>query len=167
VAPLLAHADGAPRSLPEVRKTVDAFAGHWTLTGTDLEPGATTPAVVNGTMDCKPAALGAAVSCLIAADISGTRIEAATVIGYSPDDHLVRWMEISSTGEYHDHRGQWKGNQIAFRPLTYTAAGAKITEYFGLSFASADSVIWKATTKTREGESRLVLTGTRRSAMAH
>ena len=167
VAPLLAHADVAPPSPPEVSKTVGAFAGHWTLTGTDLEPGATMPAVVNGTMDCKPAALGAAVSCLIAAEVSGTRIEAATVIGYSPDEHLVRWMEISSTGEYHDHRGPWKGDQIVFKPLSYTAAGAKMTEYFALSFASADSVMWKATTKTPEGASRLLLTGKRGSAMAH
>jgi len=164
VPSLLAHADDAPPAPPEVKKTVDAFSGHWTLTGTDREPGATTPAAVKGTMDCKPAALNAAVSCLIAADISGTRIEAATVIGYSPDEHLVRWMEISSTGEYHDHHGRWKGNQIGFEPLTYTAAGEQMTEYFALSFASGGQMIWKATTKTTAGESRLELSATRAGA---
>jgi hypothetical protein len=158
--PLLAHADGTPVP-PEVKRTVDAFAGHWTLSGTDREPGVTTPAAVDATMECKAAALNAAVTCLIAADVSGTRIEAATVIGYSPDEHLVRWMEISSTGEYHDHHGRWNGNQITFEPLSYTAAGERMTEYFSLSFASADRMIWKATTKTPAGESRLELTATR------
>jgi hypothetical protein len=166
VPSLLVYADSAAPAPPEVKKTVDAFAGHWTLTGTDREPGATTPAAVNATMDCKPAALNAAVTCLIAADISGTRIEAATVIGYSPDEHLVRWMEISSTGEYHDHHGRWKGNRIGFEPLTYTATGEQMTEYFALSFASDDQMIWKATTKTRAGESRLELTAKRVGAKA-
>jgi hypothetical protein len=159
---LLARADdAAPPAPPEVKKTVDAFAGQWTLTGTDREPGATTPAAVKATMDCKPAALNAAVACLIAADVSGARIEAATVIGYSPDEHLVRWMEISSTGEYHDHHGRWNGNQIRFEPLTYTAGGERMTEYFSLSLASGERMVWKATTKTRQGESRLELTATR------
>jgi len=166
VPQLLAGADSAPSTAPEVKKTVDAFAGHWTLTGTDREPGATTPATVNATMDCKSAALNAAVTCLIAADIAGTRIEAATIIGYDPDDHLVRWMEISSTGEYHDHHGRWKGNQIRFEPLNYTAAGEQMTEYFSLSFASGARMIWKATTKTPEGESRLELTAIRANAKA-
>jgi len=122
---------------------------------------------VNGTMDCKSAALGAAVSCLIAADISGARIEAATVIGYSPDDQLVRWMEISSTGEYHDHHGQWRGDRIVFEPLTYTVGGAKMTEFFAISFASSDRMHWKATTKMPEGESRLELIGRRGGVRAH
>ncbi|HTT00725.1 MAG TPA: hypothetical protein VMG11_01445 [Steroidobacteraceae bacterium] len=166
VAPLLAYADSAPPAPPEVKKTVDAFAGHWTLTGTDREPGNTTAAAVNGTMDCKSAALNAAVSCLIAADVSGSRVEAATVIGYSPDEHLVRWMEISSTGEYHDHHGRWNGNRIEFEPLTYAVAGERMTEYFSLSFVSDHQMIWKATTKMREGESRLELSATRAGAKA-
>jgi hypothetical protein len=64
-----------------VKKVVDAFAGHWTLTGKDHEPGTTAPAAVSATMDCKAAALNVAVTWRIAADVSGTRIEAATVIG--------------------------------------------------------------------------------------
>jgi hypothetical protein len=166
-ASLLAQAQNAPPPPAEVKKTVAAFIGHWILTGTDLEPGATAPAAVNGTMDCKSAALGAALSCLIAADISGARIEAATVIGYSPDDHLVRWMEISSTGEYHDHHGQWRGDRIVFEPLTYTVGGAKMTESFAVSFASSDRMHWKVTTKMLEGESRLELTGARAGVKAH
>jgi hypothetical protein len=158
--PLAAQGTG---TLPvsEVKKTVDAFAGHWTLTGTDVEPGAKNPAPVRAIVDCKPAALGAAVNCLIAADISGTHVEAATVVGYSPDEGLVRWMEISSTGEYHDHRGPWKGNDIQFEPLTYTVSGAKMTEYFAASFPAPGTMVWKWRVDTNEGTSRIELVGRR------
>jgi hypothetical protein len=160
-APLAIQADTTAPPPPEVKKTVDMFVGHWTLTGTDLEPNAKEPAPVTATLDCRPAALGAAVNCLIAADVAGTQIEAATVIGYSPDEHVVRWMEISSTGEYHDHRGSWKADAIQFEPLTYTVTGAKMTEHLNVRFPSAGRMVWKATTQTSEGQSRLELAGTR------
>jgi hypothetical protein len=158
--PLAAQGTG---TLPvsEVKKTVDAFAGHWTLTGTDVEPGAKNPAPVKAIVDCKPAALGAAVNCLIAADMSGTHVEAATVVGYSPDEGVVRWMEISSTGEYHDHRGPWNGNQIQFEPLTYTVSGAKMTEHFAASFPAPGKMIWKWRVDTGDGTSRIELVGTK------
>jgi len=113
--PVVSGSD-APPLPPDVRKTVDTFAGHWVLTGTSSEPGGKAPVPVKAVMDCKLAALGAAVNCLIRADVSGNHVEAATVIGYSPDERVVRWMEISSTGEYHDHRGIWQGTGIGFEP---------------------------------------------------
>ncbi len=158
--PLVSGENAAPLP-PDVKKTVAAFAGHWVLTGTNSEPGAKAPARVKAVIDCKSAALGAAVNCLIGADVSGSHIEAATVIGYSPDEHVVRWMEISSTGEYHDHRGTWHGTEIGFEPLTYTAAGAKMTEYLRIAFPSPGKMILKSTTRTNDGPSRLELTGTR------
>jgi hypothetical protein len=162
----IAYGQSAPQPPPEVRKTVDAFAGHWTMTGTDLEPGAKEPLPVKVTIDCKPAALGAAVNCLFAAAVSDSHIEAAAIIGYSPDEHVVRWMEISSTGEYHDHHGSWKGNAIEFEPLTYTVEGAKMTEYFTPSFPSPGKMVWKWITETSAGKSRVDLTGTRVAAKA-
>jgi len=154
-------AENAPTPPPEVKKTVDAFAGRWTLTGSATEADTKSALSVRATMDCKSAALGAAVNCLIAADISGSRIEAAAVIGYSPDERSVRWMEISSSGEYHNHRGPWRGETIQFEPLSYTAGGARMIEYFTVSFRSPDSMEFKATTKTPEGTARLKLVGTR------
>ena len=165
-SPLAAQTASAPPSSPELRKTVLAFVGHWTLTGTDYEPGTANPAPVQGTLDCKSAALGAAVTCLIVADVAKSRVEAAAVIGYSIDERVVHWMEISSTGEYHDHRGPWKDGQIVFEPLTYEAAGLQMTEYFSLSFPSAGKMTWTATTKASEGESRLELTASRVSTRA-
>jgi len=60
-APVI-QADTTPPPPPDVKKTVDMFVGHWTLTGTDLEPGAPKPVAVTATLDCKNAALGAAVN---------------------------------------------------------------------------------------------------------
>jgi hypothetical protein len=159
--PLAAGGEDAAPPLTDVKKTVDTFAGHWVLTGTDSEPGVKAPVPVKAVIDCKLAALGAAVNCLVGADVSGSHIEAATVIGYSPDEHVVRWMEISSTGEYHDHRGTWRGNEIQFAPLTYIRDGAKMTEYLTTVFPSSGKMILKSVTRMSDGVSRLELTGTR------
>ena len=159
--PLAAGGEDAMPLLPDVKKTVDTFDGHWVLTGTDSEPGTKVPVRVKAVIDCKPVALGAAVNCLIGADVSGSHIEAATVIGFSPDEHVVRWMEISSTGEYHDHRGTWRGNEIRFAPLTYTIAGAKMTEYLTTVFPYSGKIILKSVTRMSNGVSRPELIGTR------
>jgi hypothetical protein len=155
------YPQNAPTPTPEIKRTVDAFVGRWVLTGTDMEPGAKTPAAVHATVDCRSAALGAAVNCLIVADVSETHVEAATVIGYSPEERVVRWMEISSSGEYHDHRGRWNGNEIQFDPLTYTNAGAQLTEHLTVVFPAAGGMAWQVTTDTSEGPSRLLLKGSR------
>lgn len=165
----LAHRDGVqaqnqqpPATPPEVKKTVDAFLGRWVLTGTDTEPGAKAPVHFEITIDCKPAALGAAVTCGFAGQIPGVGpIEAASVIGYSPDEGLVRWMEISSTGEYHDHKGRWKGDTIEFESLTYSIAGKEATEYLSVSFTSAGKMTLKSVTETVDGKSILECAGER------
>lgn len=158
-----AYAQPEPTKPPEIAKTVDEFGGHWTLKGTDSEPGAA-PAALTATIDCKPAALGAAVTCRIDAEVSGDHIEAATIIGYSPDEHVVRWMEISSTGEYHDHKGPWSGDEIRFEPLSYSVSGEKATEYLSVAFPSPGRMRLKSTTHTAAGDSVLDLTGTRDAA---
>lgn len=146
----------------EVKRTVDAFLGHWVLTGTDTEPGAKVPAHFDITIDCKPAALGAAVTCGFAGRLpSAGPIEAASIIGYSPDEQLVRWMEISSTGEYHDHKGRWKGDTIDFEPLTYSIGGKQATEYLSISFASPDKMTLRSITETADGKSILECAGKR------
>jgi hypothetical protein len=70
-------------------------------------------------------------------------------------------MEISSAGEYHDHRGIWKGDEIQFEPLTYTASGATLTESFTPSFPSPGKTLWKWIVETSEGKSRIEVVGTR------
>ena len=90
------------------------------------------------TLDCKRTALNAAVTCGFAGKVANVRpIEAAAVIGYSSDEQVVRWMEISSTGEYHDHRGRSKGDEIEFEPLEYSVSGNKATEYLCIGFPAS------------------------------
>ena len=166
VAPIgAAHgqSEGTTAPAPEIKKTVDAFVGHWTLTGTDQEPGSQEPERFGLVIDCKRASLGAAVSCLIAGRLPGVGpVEAAAVIGYSPDEKRVRWMEISSTGEYHDHKGQWNGDAIEFEPLQYSVAGKQATEYLSIRFPSPGQQMLRSVTETVEGKSILEWSGRRR-----
>ena len=161
----LAHAqtERAAKPPPEVKKTVDAFVGHWVLTGTNQEPSSREPVHFKLAIDCRPASLGAAVSCLIAGRLPGVGpVEAAAVIGYSPDEQQVRWMEISSTGEYHDHKGRWNGDTIEFEPLLYSISGRQATEYLSIRFPSAGQQILRSVTETSEGKSILEWSGKRR-----
>ncbi len=146
----------APVMPPETARTVHAFAGHWSFTGIDLEPGAKDAAKITMTVDCVTAALGAAVACTFAGQSTDAgRIEASAVIGYSPDERVVRWMEISSTGEYHEHKGTWKGDTIEFEPLPYTFLGDKFVERLTVSFPSPDTLVLMAITETKNGPSKL------------
>ena len=140
----------------EVRKTVELLGGHWTFQGTDTEPGKHEPATVSMEIDCKSAALGAAVVCRLTGTVSGFGpVEAASVVGYDPEEKIVHWMEISSTGEYHDHKGPWKKDRIVFQPLAYTAAGKKCTERFSLVFPAPNKMMLKSVTETADGVSRI------------
>jgi hypothetical protein len=146
----------APTVPKEVRMTVESLAGHWTFHGTDVETGAHEPATVAMEFDCQSAALGRAVVCRLTGNVSGFgQIEAASVVGYNPEEKLVHWMEISSTEEYHDHKGPWEENGIGFEPLVCTVAGKKCTETFSLAFPSPDKMILKSVTKTPAGASRI------------
>lgn len=144
---------------PEVRQTVNRLLGHWKFQGTETEPNAKDPFKVALTIDCRPTALGAAVVCDLKGSMADSgSVEATAVVGYSPDERVVRWMEISSSGEYHDHRGGWKGNALEFEPLTYTVLGKRYTEKFSLAFPSDGELLLKAITESTDGVS--VISGT-------
>lgn len=156
---------GAPAP-PEVAKTVESFAGKWVLAGTDNEPGAPAPVRFQGTMECERAARGAAVTGRIAASLPGFGpIEASCIIGYDPVERVVHWMEISSTGEYHNHIGRWSHNVLKFEPLTFTVPGGQATEDLRVDFSSSKMVLHSVTT-TAQGKSILDWTGTRSSTSA-
>jgi hypothetical protein len=147
---------------PEIKKTVDAFVGHWIISGTDMEPGAKGPLKFELTLDCKPTALGAAVTCSFAGNLPNVGpLEAAAVIGYSPEEQVIRWMEISSTGEYHDHKGKWKNDEIEFEPLEYSVLGKKATEYLRIGFPASGKLTLTSLTETAEGKAVLECMGKR------
>jgi hypothetical protein len=142
---------------------VDALVGHWSLDGSDAEPGGKEGLKITAEMDCRVAALGVAIACTLSGNVSGSGpIEAATIVGYDPEERIVHWMEISSTGEYHDHRGKWNGQTIAFEPLVYSCSSKKCTERFSLSFPSANIFILNSVTETAEGRSTIRGTAKRR-----
>jgi hypothetical protein len=141
---------------PEVKRTVDALVGHWSFRGSDVEPGVKEPLNVSMEIDCWLAVLGTAVACALRGNIENSGpIEAATIVGYDPDEQIVHWMEISSTGEYHDHKGKWKGDMIVFEPLVYMSAGKKCTERFSLSFPSIATFALNSVTETTAGLSTI------------
>lgn len=150
---------------PEVARTVEVLSGHWTLTGEGSDSSGGKPAAITMTFDCRKAALGAAVSCMLSGKMAGFGpIEAATIVGFNADDSRVYWMEISSTGEYHTHLGRWTGDTIDFDPLTFTAGGVSNTETFSVRFPSKGRFVLKSTTKTPQGSSTVEGTATRRTA---
>ena len=69
-------------------------------------------------------------------------------------------MEISSTGEYHDHRVRWKNNEIEFEPLEYSVSDKKATEYLRITFPSSGKLTLTSATQTAEGKSVLECTVT-------
>jgi hypothetical protein len=148
---------------PPVKRTVDALVGHWTFKGSDAEPGVKEPLNVSMEIDCRLAVLGAAVTCTLRGNVTNSGpIEAATIVGYDPDEQIVHWMEISSTGEYHDHKGKWKGEMIVFEPLVYMSAGKKCTETFTLNFPSIGTFTLNSATETTAGLSTITGTAKKR-----
>src|SRR5689334_4644253 len=141
---------------PDVKKTVDVLLGKWSFQGTDSEPGTKEPQKVNMEIDCKPAALGTAVACTLKGTVTGFGpVEASAIVGYDPEGQIVHWMEISSTGEYHDHKGKWEGNVMMFQPLVYTVLGKRSTERLTLRFRSSEAVALESETATTGGTSTI------------
>jgi hypothetical protein len=92
----------------------------------------------------------------------GSRVELTSVIGFSPDERIVRLMEISSSGSYHDHRGRWQDDQIVFEPLTYSVSGRKTTEHFAIRVPEPGKMTIESIEEGAEGKSTMLLTGARR-----
>jgi hypothetical protein len=146
----------------DTRKTVAALLGRWTLRGTVIDSSSNAPAAVTVTMDCRSAARGVAVSCALSGRIAGIGpIGAAAVAGYNADDRRVYWMEISSTGEYHAHRGAWTGATITFEPLLFVQQGVSSTETFSLAFPGVGTMLLRSTTTTPGGSSTIEVKGQR------
>lgn len=145
-------------------RIVMALAGRWTLTGT-VEESSSSPAPFTIALVCRRTALGSAVDCVFSGRLPGVGpMEASALIGYRPDDGQVYWMEISSTGEYHAHRGVWNGDTIEFEPLTFVAGGATSVERLSLKIPSPGALLLRSTTTTGATTSSIEARGTRRSA---
>jgi hypothetical protein len=140
----LANAEGTPP--PEMKRTVDAFAGRWTFTGTiTLPDGKSAP--VKTKLTCTKAAGGKAVSCVEDGEVTGLGpMHAAYLVGYDTFSKRVHFMAMTSDEAVHDHPCTWTSeHQLTCEPLKGGMNGQAITEEFTVSFETGAVIKAKVT----------------------
>jgi hypothetical protein len=129
-AGLKRNVDGKPRQQPappEVKRTTDAIVGKWSGQMTAKVAGVVE--TFDWSMDCKPAAFGAGAACTNSGKASIGEMAESCLLAYDPDGKAVHYMCVTSMGEVHDHKGQWKDDKtIEFDPLLGGMIGKRITE---------------------------------------
>jgi hypothetical protein len=145
---------------PEVKKTVDTFAGTWHFHLKLTPPGAA-PIAFPGTWTCKKIVGGAAVDCTLKATAPGMGpVEETDLIGYDPETKAVHIMTWNNQGEVHDHRGAWQGDKIVLHHSA-TAGGKPVEEDFELTPAGTRKMSFRFTAKTDDGTTTFEGEGTR------
>jgi hypothetical protein len=125
---------------PEVKRTVDAITGTWSGKMTAKVPGFASEAF-EWAMDCKPVALGAGASCTNTGKASIGSMAESCLLAYDPQGKSVHYMCVTSMGEVHDHRGQWKDDKtIEFEPLRAGMMGKLVTETNRWYFPDANTI---------------------------
>ena len=138
-------APAAPPLPPEVKKTVDAFAGKWAFDGVISMEGKQVKGKV--TIDCKKIALGNAVMCTMKGKFPGFPDEDnGVLVGYDIGGKAVHFMAITTGGEVHDHKCQWKDEKtLDCGSLAYTAVdGSPATEELAFTWTDAKTSSFKA-----------------------
>lgn len=122
-------AETAPPPPPELKKTVDAFAGKWVYDTTVTMPGGK-PIKTKLSVDCRKTALGKATTCHWIGNIPGEGpLEGSAVVGYDTFGKAVHFMGIFSDEEIHDHKCIWKGDTtLACEQLKAGLGGGPVTE---------------------------------------
>jgi hypothetical protein len=150
----------APAPPPEVKKTVDAWAGKWTLQ-TTLTPKGAPPIKFTETIDCKRVALGVAVSCIDSGSVPGAgSVEYAFLGGYDPESKAVHMFVIGSSGEVHDHKCPWKGKTMECELYKGTKGGKPLTELVAFTL-DGDTLTVKGKVIDKDGETGISSSGTR------
>jgi|SRR5215813_6565781 len=113
---------------PEVKKTTESIVGKWSGQMT-AKVGGAPPESFNWTMDCKAVAFGAGASCNNEGKASIGPMSESCLFAYDPEGKAVHYMCVTSMGEVHDHKGQWKNDKtIEFEPLRAGMMGKLVTE---------------------------------------
>ena len=146
-----ADAPKPPAPAPEVKKTVDAFAGHWSYDTTVTMPGAK-PVKAPIEMACKKCALGKAVACTFTGNIPGSGpMDAAILVGFDTFHKNVHFMAMTSDEEVHDHVCNWRSaTELVCDPLRGGLMGDEVTEDFSLTF-TGDRGTFRSTMKLKDG----------------
>ena len=149
-------AEAPPAPPPEVKKTTDTFTGKWVGEAT-VDMGDGKPEKIKTAFDCKKVALGAGVSCSMAAKGSMGPMEQNCLVGFDPEGTGVHLMCITSMGEVHDHKGKWSDDKtVTFDSLTADMGGKSATE--DLTIAFADPKTMTVTSITTQGDTKLTFT---------
>ncbi len=151
-APAAAKKDAPPPPPPELKKTVDAMIGTWTMEGT-VTGMAKDPIKVKETYVCKKAAGGRAVSCTGKGNVPGMGVmESEALVTYDAEGKNVRFVGMDSMGEVHDHICQWKDDKnLACDPLNITAMGQPATVDFNMTWSDAKNMSMAETTTMKDG----------------
>ena len=161
-APLATSAMEPPKTPAEVQKTVDAFAGRWSLATTMTTPGAKTPTKFAEKLDCKRVSGGRAVVCTETAKVPGLgAMDFTHLISYDEERKAVHWFAVGSTGEVHDHTCRWSDDKtLDCGTFKATMGGVPMTQVFKAVF-DGNKVTLIATTTTPEGDTKLESAGKR------
>ncbi len=151
-----------PPPPPEVKKTVDAFAGKWAADMTVTMPGQP-PVKFKGTWTCNKIAGGTAVDCSMSEQVPGLGLmEETDLWGYDPETKSVHAMTWNNMGEVHDHRAAWKDDKTIEFTHSATAGGKPIEETFVMTFPGPKKMTFKFTGKTADGTTIFEGDGTRK-----
>jgi hypothetical protein len=130
----------SPAPSPQVKQTVDAITGQWSGKMTAKVPGFPAEAFA-WTMDCKAVAMGAGASCANTGKASIGSMAESCLLAYDPEGKSIHYMCVTSMGEVHDHKGQWKDDKtIEFEPLRAGMMGQAVTETIRWHFPSANTI---------------------------
>jgi hypothetical protein len=153
---------GRPSNSADVSRTVAAFAGKWSGQMTATIPGAPSE-TFDWTMDCKPVAMGSGVSCTNGGKASIGVMAESCLLAYDPEGKAVHYMCVTSMGEVHDHKGQWKnGSTIEFEPLIAGMIGQTVTETLNWRLPNPKTLSKTSTVTTPDGNKMtFVFTGKR------
>jgi carbon monoxide dehydrogenase subunit G len=143
---------------PEIKKTVDAFAGRWIMDTTITAPGSA-PQKAPLKVTCRETAGRKAVTCDMVGNIPGSGLmEAAFIVGFDTFGKRVHFMAITSDEEVHDHVCRWTdASTLACDPLKAGLMGEPVTEDFVIT-SGAHRLSFKSTMTLRDG-SRIVFDG--------
>ncbi len=155
-----ANAPEKPPPAPEVRKTVDAFAGSTPFSCELTGPGMDKPVKFKMAFNCKKTALGRGVQCAASAPkTSMGPWQGHFMVAYDEGGKAVHFMGVTSEGEVHDHVCQWKEDKtMTCDPLKYAVPGGGVaTEDLTMGW-SGRKMTFASTTSMPDG-SKLVFNG--------
>jgi hypothetical protein len=136
---------------PEVAKTAEAIQGTWAGSMVANVPGYPSESF-EWTMDCRVVARGAGVSCTNKGKASIGVMAESCLLAYDPEGKAVHYMCVTSMGEVHDHKGQWKDEKtIEFEPLRGGMMGQQVTETNKWYFPTPDTIDKTSEVKLPDG----------------